>query len=274
VSQTWDFADPALLDGLTAIASEAAAAILAVRDPALTRRDKADHSPVTQADEAAEAVILEGLARLLPGVLVVSEEASSRHAAQAIDQPFLLVDPLDGTREFLAGETEFTVNIAIVLGGTPLAGVVMAPAQGRVWRGVVGHGAERLRLAAGAPAGAARERTPIRTRAWPAQGAVALVSRFHRDGATEAYLDRCAGIERQVCGSSLKFCRLAEGSADLYARLSPISEWDIAAGHAVLAAAGGAMTRPDGAPLRYGQAGSRVGGFIAVGDPAFALVRP
>jgi 3'(2'), 5'-bisphosphate nucleotidase len=258
-----------LLDALTTLASHAGAAILALHGE-LRQREKPDRSPVTAADEASEALILQGLAKLLPGVPLISEEAGSR-APVRTDGDMLLVDPLDGTRELLAGEREYTVNIALVSGGTPVLGVVAAPALGLVWRGIAGHGAERWRLPPGTDASSASERIPIHTRARPPTGTLALISRFHNAPATDAWLDRIPGLARMICGSSLKFCRLAEGAADLYPRLSPMSEWDIAAGHAVLVAAGGAMTRPDGAPLVYGQGDFRVSGFVAFGDRAAGL---
>ncbi len=262
--------NPRLIGELASIASRAGAAILAVGTH-LKQREKADQSPVTAADDAAEAVILEGLHRLLPGVPVVSEESFPRLAPAALGSLFLLVDPLDGTRELIAGEAEYAVNLAIVDQGLPIAGVIAAPALGAVWTGALGVGAERLRLEPGAPAASARERTAIRTRARPGRGAVALVSRFHREAATDAYLDRYAGIERVVVGAAIKFCRLAEGTADLYVRTNSISEWDVAAGHALVVAAGGAMTGLDGAPLAYGRAGFRVLPFIASGDATAPL---
>lgn len=265
--------DATLLDGLTAIASRAAAAIVAIALPALAQRSKPDHSPVTSADEASQTVILEGLNRLLPGVPVVSEEAVTTVAPGSLDHLFILVDPLDGTRELLAGRDEFTVNIALVSDGQPIAGVVAAPARGIVWRGMVGVGAERFILAPGSELKAARERTPIQTRAQPKDALVTLMSRSHLDPATEAYIARLKPSERISCGSSLKFCWLAEGAADLYPRLTPTSEWDIAAGHAVLACAGGAVTTPDGSTLSYGQPGFRVAAFIAWGDRIAASVR-
>ncbi len=259
-----------LLDGLTAIASRAAAAILNVADPAATRRDKADGSAVTEADEAAEAVIAEGLAGLLPGVPVVSEESVGR--APQIDPSgrFLIVDPLDGTRELLAGEVEYTVNIALVEAGTPVLGVIAAPPMATVWRGMAGRGAERLRLAPGEPPAAATGRTAIRTRPVPAGGPLVVRSRFHHSETTQAYIETIPGARPVVVGSSVKFCRLAEGAADAYPRFSPMSEWDIGAGHALLVAAGGAITATDGSALRYGQPGFRVNGFLAWGDPAAA----
>lgn len=255
------------LDGLTLIASQAAAAILAVPRPDLNKRDKADTSPVTAADEASEAIILAGLNRLMPGVPVISEETVAGRMAAPSAGRCLIVDPLDGTREFLAGLDEYVVNIALVGNGVPIAGVVAAPARGLIWRGHAGHGAERLTLAPGAAPAAAHQRVPIRTRACPASGARVLVSRSHLDPATDAYVDRLARPEKIACGSALKFGLLAEGAADLYPRLGPTSEWDVAAGHAMLLAAGGDVLRPDGAPLRYGATNFSIPGFIAVGDP-------
>jgi 3'(2'), 5'-bisphosphate nucleotidase len=262
--------DGSLLDELTTIVSAAAAAILAARAGSLDVRSKADLSPVTAADHAAEAVILQGLARTLPGVPVVSEEAAGKAAPASLPDSFILVDPLDGTRELLAGRDEFTVNVALLTAGRPRLGIVAAPAQGRIWRGIVGRGADRLRLAPGAPAGAAPERTAIRTRPYRASGLVAAVSRSHLDAQTEAFLARLPLAERLSCGSALKFCQLAEGGADVYPRLSTTCEWDVAAGHALLAAAGGAVTTPEGAPLRYGGIATsfRVPAFVAWGDPA------
>src|SRR5262245_20247095 len=254
--------DRRLLDDLTQLAARAAAAIMAVTPAALDLRLKPDQSPVTAADEAGEAVILEGLARLLPGVPVVSEEAAIRPSA--LPSCFALVDALDGTREFIAGRPEFTVNIALIADGRPVLGVVGAPALGQMWRGTVGHGAERLVLADGD----ARQPTAIHTRKAPAEGLVAAVSRSHRDARTESLLGRLPVAERTALGSSAKFCLVAEGTADLYARLAPTSEWDIAAGHAVVVAAGGTVTCPDGSPIQYGAARHdfRVPAFMAWGD--------
>jgi 3'(2'), 5'-bisphosphate nucleotidase len=262
-----------LLAGLTAIAARAAAAILALDSQRLDRREKADGSPVTAADETSEAVILEGLSALLPNLPVVSEEAAARQQPVDLGKRFLLVDPLDGTREFVAGRDEFCVNIALVDDGTPVAGVIAAPARGMLWRGHAGLGAERLALARGAPPDAARQPVAIRTRAMPASGARVLISRSHLDAATAAYVERLTQPERIACGSALKFALIAEGSADLYPRLGPTSEWDVAAGHALLLAAGGGVLTPDGRPMRYGQRGFRVPGFIAFGDRKAAPLR-
>ena len=258
--------DASLLDELTAIVARAAAAILAIAPAALTPRMKADHSPVTAADQAAEAVILESLARLLPGVPVVSEEAAARGEACAAAATLALVDPLDGTREIIEGRSEYTVNLAIVADGVPVLGLVAAPALGFLWRGVVGRGAERLRLVGQGPSRQAVDSTPIHTRRAPSHGLVAAVSRSHFDAKTASFVDRLPIAERIVCGSALKFCRIAEGAADVYPRLSPTCEWDVAAGHAVIAAAGGMVTTPDGGPILYGREGFRIPGFIAWGD--------
>jgi 3'(2'), 5'-bisphosphate nucleotidase len=263
-----DVAPVDLLDRLTLIASQAAAAILAALNAGLGRHEKADGSPVTSADQAAERVILAGLARLLPGLTIVSEEATGHRRPDNLGASFLVVDPLDGTRELLAGRDEFTVNIALVKEAVPIAGVVAAPAHGVIWRGAIGWGAERLSLTPGAEPAQARERNAIRTRTRPDHGPRVLVSRSHLDAATSAFVDRLPQAERIPCGSALKFGMLAEGAADLYPRLGPTSEWDVAAGHAVLAAAGGGVLRPDGRTLLYGQGDFRVPAFIAFGDPS------
>jgi 3'(2'), 5'-bisphosphate nucleotidase len=257
-----------LLDGLTRIASRAAAAILSIPHNDLDRREKRDRSPVTAADDASEAVILNGLAQLLPDVPVISEEAASRQKITVPGGRFLVVDPLDGTREFLAGLDEYTVNIALVDEGLPVVGVIAAPARSLIWRGDVGTGAERLALTPGADLNAARQRSAIRTRTRPSNGIRVLLSRSHLDPATDAYVDRLPGPQRVSCGSALKFGLLAEGSADVYPRLSPTSAWDVAAGHAVLTAAGGDMLTPGGESLHYRQPGFLIPAFIAFGDRA------
>lgn len=269
---TQEFTDPSLLDSLTEIASQAGAAIMRVRNAGSTVRTKADASPVTEADEAAEAIILEGLAHTLPGITVVSEEAASQGALPDLPDTFILVDPLDGTREFIDGRDEFTVNIAIVRNGRPLTGIVGAPALDAIWRGTMGGGAERLRLRPGAAAKDAAERAALRTRAHQGGPWRAMVSRSHLDPKTEQWLTRFPAVERMDCGSSVKFCRIAEGKADVYPRLGRTSEWDIAAGDAVLSAAGGVVLSLDGTPVRYGQIDRelKVPSFIAWCDPADA----
>jgi 3'(2'), 5'-bisphosphate nucleotidase len=236
----------------------------------MTSGGKADGSPVTAADLAADRVIAEGLARLIPQVQTLSEERT--HLAQLpYTSSFFLIDPLDGTKEFLAGRNEFTVNLALVSDGVPLLGIVGAPALGLIWRGLVGRGAERLTIAGG---GEARSAEPIHTRPFPPPENrwIAAVSRSHGDIRTEAFIDGRPSAVRQVAGSAIKFCRVAEGGADIYPRLAPTCEWDVAAGHAVVTAAGGKVTDSKGAALRFGagRADFLVPEFIAWGDPAAA----
>jgi len=253
----------ALMPELTAIVARAFAAIL--RFGVAPHRVKTDGSPVTDADEASEAIILDGLSSLLPGVPVIAEERLARGQTVAIGSTFVLVDPLDGTKEYIAGRDEYTVNIALIAATTPVAGIVAAPALGCLWRGVADRGAERLVI----EGERALAPEPIHVRAWPASGAIALVSCSHADAATEAWLHKLWPAAVESCGSSLKFCRVAEGTADIYPRLGPTSEWDIAAGHALVTAAGGLVSDPEGRPLTYGRLHEnfRVSGFIAWGDP-------
>jgi 3'(2'), 5'-bisphosphate nucleotidase len=259
----------ALMQPLTELVMRAGAAILAVDRSTMTVDGKADGSPVTEADMAADRVIAEGLARLIPQVQTLSEERT--YLAQLpCTSSFFLIDPLDGTKEFVAGRDEFTVNLALVTDGVPLLGIVAAPALGLVWRGLVGRGAERLIIAGGAPSSP----VAIRTRRMPAAGSpwIAAVSRSHGDARTEAFIDSRAGAVRQVAGSAIKFCRVAEGGADIYPRLSPTCEWDVAAGHALVTAAGGRITDQAGQALRFGAGRDDfiVPEFIAWGDPMVA----
>jgi 3'(2'), 5'-bisphosphate nucleotidase len=270
----------ALMEPLTALAVRAGAAILAIDRMGMKIDGKADGSPVTEADMAADRIIADGLARLVPDIPALSEERLDL-ARPPYHGNFFLIDPLDGTKEFVAGRNEFTVNIALVTDGTPLLGIIGAPALGLVWRGLVGQGAERLTIAEGsAIEGSAIEDSPwlaepIHTRALPPRGAPWLVaaSRSHRDPRTEAFIAGRPGAIRQVLGSSVKFGRIAEGAADIYPRFSPTCEWDIAAGHAIVTAAGGKITDGHGADLLFGSgrhAGFIVPEFIAWGDPTGA----
>ncbi len=256
-----------LLDELTKIVARACAVIRDISPTAAGAKLKPDQSPVTAADTASEAAILEGLARLMPDVPVLSEEMASAKAPPALNGSFFVVDPLDGTREYIAGRDEFTVNLAIVTRGTPVLGIVAAPNRGQVWRGIVGGQAERLRLLADG----ADEPQAIRTRRWPGMG-VAVVSRSHLDPNTEKFLAGLGQVERLPSGSAIKFCQVADGSADVYPRLATTCEWDVAAGHALVVAAGGIVTTPDGGSLTFGHADKnfRVPSFIAWGDPVKA----
>ncbi|MGJ4891343.1 3'(2'),5'-bisphosphate nucleotidase CysQ [Bradyrhizobium sp. HKCCYLR20261] len=259
----------ALMTPLTELVVQAAHAILAVNRRAMAVTDKSDGSPVTEADLAADKVIADGLARLTPDIPALSEERVGACAAPFTDS-FFLIDPLDGTKEFVAGRGEFTVNLALISDASPLLGIVCAPAIGLIWRGLVGRGAERLSFSE-AGLGAAE---PIRTRPMPKPGEawVAAVSRSHGDDRTEAFIAARPGATRLPLGSAVKFGRLAEGLADIYPRLGPTSEWDVAAGHAVVVAAGGTVTGETGVPLRYGERGDSflVPSFIAWGDPSAA----
>ncbi len=237
-----------LMPQLVRLAIEAGAATLRYygsgREEA---REKVDGSPVTAADHAAEAVILARLAELTPAVPVVAEEAVAAGEVPDIgDGTFWLVDPLDGTREFLGGNGEFTVNIALIENGLPVLGVVHAPALGLTYSGIVGQGA---RLAEGnAPS------RPIAARTPPDDGIVVVASRRHGDqDALADHLDRYRVVAERRIGSSLKFCLLATGEADLYPRFGRTMEWDTAAGDAVLRAAGGSVRTVDGETLRYGK---------------------
>jgi 3'(2'), 5'-bisphosphate nucleotidase len=259
----------ALIEPLTELMLSAGNAILAVNRRAMKVEGKVDGSPVTDADLAADRIIDEGLKRLAPHVPALSEERVGE-AKPPYRGSLFLIDPLDGTKEFLAGRGEFTVNLALVTDGVPLLGLIGAPALGLLWRGLVGRGAERLSLD---DAGQATPQ-PIRTRRFPRLGEpwIAAVSRSHGDARTEAFIDARPGAVRQRIGSAVKFGRLAEGAADIYPRLSPTSEWDVAAGHALVTAAGGKVTDGDGRPLRFGEGLESfiVPGFIAWGDPAAA----
>jgi 3'(2'), 5'-bisphosphate nucleotidase len=262
-----------IADGFADLASQAGAKILDVYARGCPARAKADASPVTEADEAAEALILPGLAKLLPGVPMVAEESVSGGAKpDCRGGTFLLIDPLDGTREFLSRNGEFTVNIALVADGKPAVGAVYAPATGTLYLG--GDSARRATLVAGEtfePASAHQ----IATRT-PTPGAlVAVASRSHADADTDAWLRGHAVAKVTTAGSALKFGLVAEGAADVYPRFAPTSEWDVAAGDAVLRAAGGLVLTPDGAPLCYGKAEARFlnGAFIAWGRAPDTTVR-
>jgi 3'(2'), 5'-bisphosphate nucleotidase len=255
----------ALMQPLTDLVVRAGAAILAVNRHAMRVDGKIDGSPVTEADIAADRIIAEGLARLVPDVPALSEERVGL-TKPSYDGSFFLIDPLDGTKEFIAGRSEFTVNLALVTNGVPLLGIICAPALGLVWRGLVGGGAQRLTTLQGSTA------EPIHTRSMPKRGEpwIVAVSRSHLDSRTEAFIDTRPGAIRQVLGSAVKFGRVAEGVADIYPRLAPTSEWDVAAGHALITSAGGKVTDAQRSGLKFGSGreGFIVPEFIAWGDPS------
>lgn len=228
-------------------------------------RTKADASPVCDADEKAEQLIQAELAVGLPNVPILAEEAASRGITPELDGRFILVDPVDGTKEFLRRNGEFTVNIALIDHGTPRAGAVYAPALERLW--VAGERAFVCSIAPGADFKTA-PLVPIHSRPAPTSGLVVMASRSHSDSKTEEFLSGFSIADRRNAGSSLKFCALAEGQADLYPRFGPTMEWDTAAGDAVLRAAGGSVLGLDATALTYGrrETGFRNTAFVAWGD--------
>ncbi len=255
-------ADKELLPRVEALARAAGALILEVYGTDFVVQDKVDASPLTLADERAEALITPALQRLQPDWPVVAEEAASRGRAPAAADCFWLVDPLDGTREFVARNGEFTVNIALVRQGRPVLGVVYLPVPDRLYAGVVGQGAWL---------DADGRRRAIAARVPPAAGAVVACSRSHGDAAAlQAWLQGQPVAAWVPAGSSLKFGLIAEGRADVYPRLGRTMEWDTAAGHAVLAAAGGSVCDLEGRPLRYGKPGFENPHFVARGVRASA----
>jgi 3'(2'), 5'-bisphosphate nucleotidase len=245
---------------LAEIVEAASALILPLWRTAVTVETKRDESPVTEADQRGEALILEALARAFPDVPVVAEETVSVSGAPTtIKSRFFLVDPLDGTKAFVRGEAHFTVNIGLIVDGAPVAGAVAAPATGEVWFTAAGGALKRQ---VGERGG-----TPVQVRAPEAGHVLALVSHTLKPEQLEDLKARYGFTERQAMDSSIKLCVIAEGGADLYPRHGTTMEWDIAAGHAVLAAAGGRLTTPDGAPFVYGKAdkGFKNGWFVARG---------
>jgi 3'(2'), 5'-bisphosphate nucleotidase len=246
-----------LLAAVRPLAEEAGRATLAFYGDTAGAREKADGSPVTLADEAAEAVILPALRALTPDIPVVSEEEVAQGIGPArVGTRFWLVDPLDGTKEFLSGNGEFTVNIALIADGRPVLGVVVAPALGETYAGTE----DEAYLA-----DAAGERKIV-CRHPPEEGETVVGSRSHGDAtAMEAFLKDRKVAAFRAAGSSLKLCLIARGEADLYPRLGTTMEWDIAAGHAVLAAAGGGVTTVDGGPFAYGKTDFRNPHFVAHG---------
>lgn len=251
----------ALLPGVRLAALAAGRAILDIYATDFAVREKDDESPVTEADERAERIILAALAELAPDIPAVAEEAAAAGRLPRLDTPlFWLVDPLDGTKEFIKRNGEFTVNIGLIHGDRPVLGAVYAPVI------------DALYLAAG-PGTAVAETggivRPIAARTPPAEGLTIIDSRSHGDArALRRWLAGRAVAHRTVAGSSLKFCRVAEGAADVYPRFGPTSEWDTAAGHAVLLAAGGGVVTLEGEDLRYRKAGYLNPSFVALGRAA------
>lgn len=258
-----------LREGAIAIARDAAAKILAVYQSDFAVQHKGDASPLTAADMAAHHCIVDGLARLTPDIPVLSEESAHEVPASLRRQwpRMWLVDPLDGTREFVKRNGEFTVNLALVDAGEPIFGIVQEPVTGRLWHGGRGLGARRRNAS-----GSHEDDVPVHTRSPVIVPLRVAASRSHRDGRSEAFIARMAAatggeVEAIGLGSSLKFCKLAEGGMDVYPRFGPTSEWDTAAGQCVLEGAGGCVLDAKGRPLRYNQRDTILNGdFIALGD--------
>lgn len=239
--------DTFLLDLAAALAGRAAAEILAIRERGFRIERKADASVVTEADKAAETIILDGLRDALAGCTVVAEEEAAAGVVTSPGPEFWLVDPLDGTREFSGGGDDFAVNIGLVRNGAPVLGVVAVPATGEIYGGIAGFGAWRQKDGT---------RSPIRARTCPPEGLTVVASRHHGDPALlQTFLGGRTVARLVNFGSSLKFCRIAEGEADLYPRFGRTMEWDTCAPHAVVVAAGGSVETLDGQPLRYGKPG-------------------
>ena len=247
-----------MADTLCALARDAGAAILTIYETDFEAQTKADDSPVTQADLAADRIIVAGLELAFPDIPIVTEERAASHDVAKAGDRFFLVDPLDGTKEFIKRGGDFTVNIALIENGVPVAGVVFAPALDRLfWTG--DDGGAFLQEGDAAPR-AIRVAAPNNSRL------NVVASKSHRDAATDDYIGRYSVADFKSAGSSLKFCLLAVGEADLYPRLGRTMEWDTAAGHAVLRAAGGHVARAEGGLLTYGKPEFENPHFIAYAE--------
>ena len=241
-----------LLDDLLAIAVDAGKEAMRIYGGDIAVDTKSDASPVTEADRACEAIILRGLEKSAPAIPVLAEESVAEGRIPALGDEFFLVDPLDGTKEFINKTGEFTINIALIRGKKPVLGVVFAPAIGKLYGGVVGKGAFLIEVGAN---GAQGPRKTIRTRPFPKGGLVAVASRSHRTPETDVFLKTLDIADFAAAGSSLKFCLIAEGVADVYPRHGRTMEWDTGAGQAVLEAAGGrVLALPEERPLGYSKA--------------------
>ena len=254
--------DEALREGVAAIAQRASAAILAVYESEFAVQHKDDRSPLTAADLASHRCILAGLEKLTPDIPVLSEESAEDVPAVVRREwkRLWLVDPLDGTREFIKRNGEFTVNIALIDDGVPVFGVIQQPVTGALWWGARGQGAFKRD---------GDTDTPLHVRVPASAPLRVAASRSHRDERTEAFMSKMGNVEPIGVGSSLKFCMLAEGAIDVYPRFAPTSEWDTGAAQCVVEAAGGAVVDPRGRPLAYNQRDTILNGdFIAIGDPS------
>lgn len=251
-----DFDHTKLTEALLPAAIAAGAAILRHRRTGFAVESKADRSPVTAADREAEEIILDALQRCAPGIPIVAEEAMSRGERPAAGTTFFLVDALDGTREFVAGGAEFTVNVALVVDRTPRFGIVYAPALSQLYFTLGPSHAGELMIPSDAEPTSilSADAKPLRTREPDAERLVAVNSRSHRTAEDDRFQSDPRIASYRTIGSSLKFCLVARGEADIYPRFGPTNEWDTAAGHAIVLAAGGVVTTLDRTPLLYGKA--------------------
>jgi 3'(2'), 5'-bisphosphate nucleotidase len=265
-SLTDDLAHAELLEALAPAIREAGQLIERLKAGGLVQRDKADKSPVTEADEAAEALLEAAIRRLDPDAVIVGEEAVASGILPIATDRFWLIDPLDGTKDFIGGGSDYSVNVGLVEEGIPTLGLVLHPPTGTLWTGATRLGA--WKEAPDLP------RKAIRGRPYPGVAPLVVTSRSHLDEETRAWCTACAGATTHPSGSSLKFCLLAEGAADAYPRFGPTSEWDTAAADAILRAAGGITLGGDGNPLAYGKPRYLNGAFLAVADPNAAAKLP
>lgn len=258
-------ADLTLVQNLLPVTLAAGRAAMAVRARGAEVMEKDDKSPVTEADQRAEAMIIAAVLAEVPDWSVVAEEAAAAGDLPGdLTEYFWLIDPLDGTKEFIKGGTDFTVNIGLIKGDTPVLGIVYAPARGRMFYGATGFGAFEADVS-GNVIGKAR---PLNVAKADPSALNVVASKSHRDEQTDAYLAQKNVGKLVSAGSSLKFCLVASGEADLYPRFGPTCEWDTAAGHAVVKAAGGRVTKPDGTPFVYAKRANKFlnSGFIVFGD--------
>src|SRR5882724_1001100 len=257
--------DTEIFEAIVAAAIEAGKVVHDIYRGGFDVQRKADASPVTDAENAAEAFILKRLREMAPHIPVIAEEEVAAGRVPAIGNEFFLVDPLDGTKEFIQKRGDFTVNIALIRDRSPVLGVVYAPAKSSLFAGSV-LSQTAFRSDQDTDSSQTAPRRNIKVRPVPTSGLVAVSSRSHSTPETDAYLAQFNVADRVSVGSSLKFCLVASGEADLYPRLGPTMEWDTAAGHAVLAAAGGSVLAAGGVPLRYGKPGFRNSFFVASGS--------
>jgi len=252
----------ALVQKLQPAVIAAGEVILEIQEKGFDVEEKGDQSPVTEADRAAEDILVKALKSHVPEAVIVAEEmAAAGIMPDTLGEEFYLIDPLDGTKEFIKGGLDFTVNIGLIKNGAPVMGIVYAPAQNRLFTGIRGVGAFEENTKTG-------EKKAIQTRAANNSAIDAVASKSHRDEATNAFLEKYVIRDLKSAGSSLKFCLVAAGEADIYPRFGPTMEWDTAAGQAVLEAAGGHNVHPDGTAYQYAKSDFKNGPFIAVGDKA------